>query len=184
MRKLFLTIAAAAAVLSAGSQANRADAMPLGAGARAAISDLDPVEQVAWCYYPNGWNGPGYYRCGAYLRRGYGWYGLNAPVVVVRPARRVVRPIVVVPSDARLKRDIVPIERLANGLELYRYRYVWSDTVYVGVMAQDVRAVRPDAVTRGADGFLLVNYKRLGLRLQTWDQWSAAKGRQAGLALH
>jgi hypothetical protein len=33
--------------------------------------------------------------------------------------------------------------------------------------------VKPDAVSRGADGYLRVHYERLGLRLQTMDQWAA-----------
>lgn len=74
-------------------------------------------------------------------------------------------------SDARVKRDIVPIGRLANGLGLYRYRYVWSSTRYVGVMAQEVMDVMPAAVTRGQDGYLRVDYRRLGLNLQTWEAW-------------
>jgi hypothetical protein len=41
-------------------------------------------------------------------------------------------------------------------------------------MAQEVAAVKPDAVLRGADGYLRVDYARLGLRLQTLDQWAAA----------
>ena len=44
-------------------------------------------------------------------------------------------------SDIRLKRDIVAVRRLPNGLQLYRYRYVWSPTLYVGVMAQEVKEV-------------------------------------------
>jgi hypothetical protein len=35
--------------------------------------------------------------------------------------------------------------------------------------------VKPDSVLRGADGYLRVDYGRLGLRLQTWDQWTAAQ---------
>ena len=53
-----------------------------------------------------------------------------------------------------------------NGLQLYRYRYAWSDTLYVGVLAQEVLEVAPSAVSRGADGYLRVHYARLGLRLQ------------------
>ena len=79
-----------------------------------------------------------------------------------------------VTSDIRLKRDITQVGRLANGLGVYRYRYLWSDTAYVGVMAQDVEPIAPDAVVRAADGYLRVNYTRLGLHLQTWDEWSAA----------
>jgi hypothetical protein len=77
-------------------------------------------------------------------------------------------------SDRRLKRDIVQVGRLANGLALYRYRYLWSDTEYVGVMAQDVAEAVPDAVMRGADGYLRVDYARLGLRLMTWPEWARA----------
>jgi hypothetical protein len=76
-------------------------------------------------------------------------------------------------SDIRLKRDIAPVGRLAGGIDLYRYRYLWSDTVHVGVMAHEVAATRPEAVRRGIDGYLRVDYARLGLRVRTWDEWVA-----------
>jgi Flp pilus assembly pilin Flp len=79
------------------------------------------------------------------------------------------------PSDIRLKRDIALVQRLASGIGLYRYRYNWSDQVYVGVMAQEVARVVPDAVVRGQDGYLRVDYRRLGLRLMTWDEWTASE---------
>jgi hypothetical protein len=75
------------------------------------------------------------------------------------------------PSDVRLKRDVALLTRLENGAGLYRYRYLWSDTEYVGVMAQEVAAIVPEAVVRGADGYLRVDYARLGLRLMTWDEF-------------
>jgi polysaccharide export outer membrane protein len=87
--------------------------------------------------------------------------------------------ITTTPSDIRLKRDIVLLDRLPNGIGLYRYRYIWSDQVYVGVMAQEVAQIVPDAVVRGANGFLRVNYARLGTRLLTWDEWAAKSRRQA-----
>ena len=74
-------------------------------------------------------------------------------------------------SDIRLKRDIVEIGRLENGLHLYRFRYKWGDQEYVGVMAQEVGRIVPGAVSRGADGYLRVDYGKLGLRLETWDEW-------------
>ena len=77
-------------------------------------------------------------------------------------------------SDIRLKRDIAQVGEIDRGINLYRYRYLWSDTTYVGVMAQEVAAVKPEAVLRGADGYLRVDYARLGLQLQTWEQWTAA----------
>ncbi len=38
-------------------------------------------------------------------------------------------------------------------------------------MAQEVQAVMPDAVVQGSDGYLRVYYDRLGLRMQTWENW-------------
>ena len=75
-------------------------------------------------------------------------------------------------SDIRLKEDIVPLARLDNGLELYRFRYKGSDhTAYVGVMAQEVEKIEPSAVSRDRDGYLMVDYDRLGLRFMTWAEW-------------
>jgi hypothetical protein len=82
-------------------------------------------------------------------------------------------------SDIRLKRDIVEVGRLDNGVGLYRYRYQWSDQTYVGVMAQEVAQVVPDAVMHGGDGYLRVDYGRLGLRLMTWDEWVASSSPNA-----
>ena len=45
---------------------------------------------------------------------------------------------------------------------------------YVGVIAQEVRAIAPDAVVRGRDGYFRVHYDKLGLRFQTYDQWTAS----------
>jgi hypothetical protein len=75
------------------------------------------------------------------------------------------------PSDVRLKRDVRPLARHDSGVMLYRFRYLWSDTEYVGVMAQEVALIRADAVLRGADGFLRVDYGKLGTRLMTWEEW-------------
>jgi hypothetical protein len=47
-------------------------------------------------------------------------------------------------------------------------------TVLAGVMAQDVQRVRPDAVTRGRDGYLRVFYDKLGLKFQTYKEWLAS----------
>ena len=78
------------------------------------------------------------------------------------------------PSDIRLKRDIAEVGHLDNGLGLYRYRYLWSDQVYVGVMAQEVAQVVPGAVIVAADGYLRVDYAKLGTHLQTFEQWVAS----------
>jgi Chaperone of endosialidase len=79
-------------------------------------------------------------------------------------------------SDMRLKEDIVPLARLDNGLELYRFRYKGSDhTAYVGVMAQEVQKIDPSAVSRDGEGYLMVDYDRLGLDFMTWDEWQAQR---------
>jgi hypothetical protein len=80
-------------------------------------------------------------------------------------------------SDIRLKEDIVPIGWLGNGIGLYRFRYKGDDhTPYVGVMAQELQNVVPQAVSRDRDGFLRVDYDRLGIRFMTWDEWMSRLG--------
>ena len=71
-----------------------------------------------------------------------------------------------------LKQDLIPLVRLNNGLELYRFRYKGRDqTTYVGVMAQEVQKVEPSAVWRDRDGYLMVDYDRIGLKFMTWTEW-------------
>ena len=77
-------------------------------------------------------------------------------------------------SNIRLKRDITLVARLNDGLGVYRYRYLWSDAVYVGVMAQEVALIHREAVARGVlDNYLRVDYGRLGLKLMTEAEWDA-----------
>jgi hypothetical protein len=85
-----------------------------------------------------------------------------------------------------LKHDIALIGRLDDGLGFYRFSYNGSDKAYVGVMAQEVQTVAPDAVTRGRDGYLRVSYDKLGLKFETYDQWVASGARipSTAQALH
>ena len=76
-------------------------------------------------------------------------------------------------SDIRLKHDIVLLGRLDNGIGFYRFSYNGSHKAYVGVMAQEVQAVMPQAVARDRDGYLEVFYDKLGLTFQTYDHWIA-----------
>jgi hypothetical protein len=66
-------------------------------------------------------------------------------------------------SDLRLKEDIRPIGVTAHGLPYYSFRYRGKPEIYEGVMAQDVLGVMPDAVVLGSDGYLRVNYEKLGV---------------------
>jgi len=76
-------------------------------------------------------------------------------------------------SDLWLKHDVVLLGRLHNGLGYYRFSYAGSDKAYVGVIAQEVEAVRPDAVTRARDGYLRVYYDKLGLKFRSYQDWLA-----------
>jgi hypothetical protein len=72
-----------------------------------------------------------------------------------------------------LKHDIVLLGRLDNGLGYYRFSYLGSSKAYVGVMAQEVDRLMPEAVTRGSDGYLRVYYEKLGLKFRTYRDWLA-----------
>jgi len=76
-------------------------------------------------------------------------------------------------SDIALKHDIVLLGHLANGLGYYRFSYLGSSKPYVGVIAQEVQSLVPEAVTRGRDGYLRVYYEQLGLKLRTYSDWLA-----------
>jgi hypothetical protein len=77
----------------------------------------------------------------------------------------------------RLKHDIVLLGRIGDGLGFYRFTYNGGHTAYVGVMAQEVRSLVPEAVVRGRDGYLRVFYDKLGLTFQTYDAWIASGAR-------
>ena len=76
-------------------------------------------------------------------------------------------------SDLALKHDVVLLGHLTNGLGFYRFSYIGSDIAYVGVIAQEVEQVMPEAVTRGRDGYLRVFYDKLGLKLRLYQDWLA-----------
>jgi hypothetical protein len=73
-----------------------------------------------------------------------------------------------------LKHDVVLLGYLNDGLGFYRFSYNGGDRPYVGVIAQEVARVMPEAVTRGGDGYLRVNYEMLGVKFQGYDRWLAS----------
>jgi hypothetical protein len=73
------------------------------------------------------------------------------------------------PSDIRLKRDVARIGTHPSGCGIYRFKYLWSDTCYVGAIAQDVLEHVPGAVVRGPGDFLAVDYGALGMEMQRQD---------------
>ena len=64
-------------------------------------------------------------------------------------------------SDRRLKENIVKVGKLANGLFVYVYNYIWGGPKQIGVMADEVRKIIPHAVVRGDHGFDQVNYSEV-----------------------
>ena len=73
-----------------------------------------------------------------------------------------------------MKHDITLLGYMPNGLGFYRFVYNGGSKAYVGVIAQEVRGVMPEAVSRGRDGYLRVDYDRIGVKFQTYDQWSTS----------
>jgi hypothetical protein len=64
-------------------------------------------------------------------------------------------------SDRRLKRDIERAGSLPNGLPVYSYRYLWDDEPTLGVMADEVLHVKPEAVSVHPSGYMLVDYSMI-----------------------
>jgi len=77
-------------------------------------------------------------------------------------------------SDRRMKRDIVHVATLSDGIKLYSFRYAWSDEFHVGVMAQDLLddPRYAHAVSVGEDGYYRVDYDQLDLVMVTLEQWN------------
>ena len=90
MRRILLTFGAAAVILTTAPLVpSRAGATPLGAPARIPLAvEIAPIENVALCFYVDGWNGPGLYQCGYRFRRGEGWYGRREERREFREERR------------------------------------------------------------------------------------------------
>jgi hypothetical protein len=230
MRRFIAGLAAVAAVaVGVTAVGTRAEAGPLPAfGGLGAASDAVAITENVqyffggrnYCWYDDGWQGPGWYWCGYRWRRGHGWGGghnfhgwgggggmgggnwmgggggpmgggggpmggpmgfgggggggpMGGPMGfgggmgggMGGPAQL---------SDIRVKHDVVLLGHLDNGLGYYRFSYNGSDKSYVGVMAQEVEKVMPGAVARGSDGYLRVFYDKLGLQMQSYDDWVAA----------
>lgn len=64
-------------------------------------------------------------------------------------------------SDRRLKQAVRKIGQHPRGFGIYEFQYLWSEAPHVGVMADEVLPVIPEAVSRSSDGFFMVDYGRL-----------------------
>ncbi|QCI69079.1 tail fiber domain-containing protein [Phreatobacter stygius] len=77
-------------------------------------------------------------------------------------------------SDIRLKRNIERVGSSASGLPIYAFEYIWGGPRYVGVMAQDVMQVKPEAVITTESGYLMVAYDLIDVRMTTFEEWTKA----------
>jgi hypothetical protein len=84
MRRIGLTLTAAVTLIACGALADRLQAAPVAPeGLRAALGSLDIIEKAQdfvwhgrrYCWYDDGWQGPGFYWCGYAKRHGLGWGG-------------------------------------------------------------------------------------------------------------
>ena len=73
-------------------------------------------------------------------------------------------------SDRRIKENIVLLDdHLVGGIRLYlfdykcEYRDTWGHGRQLGVMADEVERVMPEAVSVHPDGYKRVNYAMLGI---------------------
>jgi len=63
-------------------------------------------------------------------------------------------------SDIRLKKNIQRIGTRSDGLGVYEFEYTWGGGRQIGLMAQEVLGIYPDAVGQ-SDGYLTVDYSKV-----------------------
>lgn len=93
---------------------------------------------------------------GAYGMFGGGAAAAASPAMAMAPALMF--------SDERLKENIVPVGETYDGQTLHLYNYKGDSTPQVGLIAQEVERVHPDAVVEHPSGYKMVDYgKAMGL---------------------
>lgn len=65
-------------------------------------------------------------------------------------------------SDRRVKENIVKLYEEPDGLGVYEYNYKWDKTPRIGVMADEVAKLRPEALGPKLNGYMTVDYGKLG----------------------
>jgi hypothetical protein len=138
-------------------------------GAISAISNCRSLSTSTTDIWSHGTGNDIYYALGNVV------VGDTAPVdqAYTLDVRGIIHTVsVVADSDIRLKKDIHPIESAAAGIYSLRgITYSWNDLALsrgitdvarqLGLVAQEVEKVFPEAVKNSADGSLSVNYSAL-----------------------
>ena len=69
-------------------------------------------------------------------------------------------------SDKTLKKNIKYKSKSKSGLNVYEFEYNWSPQKYIGVMAQEVKKVKPSAVSENIFGHMMVDYSQLDVNME------------------
>lgn len=157
----------AAVPSSADNLGNHMATTTLDMGAQAITSSAGTIRDAngGWVrtYGNTGWysgtHGGGWYMTDATYIRNYG-----SKQVILNA--NITAPAFLYSSDRRLKSDIRPITGALNKLAAidgvtFNFSNDHERSEHLGVIAQDVEAVLPQAVARGEDGYLAVDYPSL-----------------------
>jgi len=69
-------------------------------------------------------------------------------------------------SDSRLKKDIKKIGESIDGHNIYKFKYLDEENEYIGVMAEEVYAKKPEAVGRMPNGYFGVDYNQIDVEFR------------------
>ncbi len=69
------------------------------------------------------------------------------------------------PSDIRLKQEVRYLYTTDDNVPMYTFKYIGKEKCYIGVMAQDIIAIHPEAVYTDDRGYYLVDYSSLGVEM-------------------
>lgn len=61
-------------------------------------------------------------------------------------------------SDERLKENIKLVGKLNNGMNVYCFNYKGQNQPQIGLIAQEVQKIKPEAVVENEDGYLMLRY--------------------------
>jgi hypothetical protein len=85
--------------------------------------------------------------------------GITTVAAPVMAGLEALGPLALLFSDERMKHDIKKVGELYDGQPVYRYAYNGDDKTQMGLLAQKVEKIHPDAVGL-AGGMKTVNYKK------------------------
>ena len=91
--------------------------------------------------------------------------GYGAKMKAIGDIGATVAPIIAA-SDIRLKKNIKYKYKSKSGLNIYEYEYNWSPQRYTGVVAQEVKKVKPLAVSENIFGHMMVDYSQLDVSME------------------